>query len=251
MTIKLYQQDALEFLKTLPSASVDCIITDPAWESLQKWREVGTTTRLGGHHDPTKRREEMWFPTFADTLVPTMLKECGRVLKPGRHFYCFCDYTSLKLLVASAPLLWQYEKPLVWDKVAPGMGYHYRAQHEFVWFAVRAGGHETHVHDKGLADVLRAKRIVGGYPTEKPVELCRTFIMQSTEPGELVMDCFFGSGPVAVACAELDRSFVGCDSESRAVLWAKDRVLPIHDIEVTLKEGAEIPPAEVLSEVLV
>ena len=42
----LSNRDAIEWLRTLPSASVDLIVTDPPYESLEKHRAVGTTTRL-------------------------------------------------------------------------------------------------------------------------------------------------------------------------------------------------------------
>jgi len=225
---RLQLGDAIgDFLKLMPGASVDLVITAPAWESLNQWREIGTTTRLGGHRDPDKRREDMWFPTFENSRVPEMMSELARVLKPGRHCYIFCDYTSLKEILKSDMGFWQYEKVLVWDKLAPGMGYHYRAQYEFVWFAVRAGAKETHVKERGISDVLRCKRPTvskDSYPTEKPVDLCSIFVSQSSEMGELVIDPFFGSGAIGVAAVGLEREFAGCDILPAALELAERRL---------------------------
>jgi site-specific DNA-methyltransferase (adenine-specific) len=43
---KLKQEDAITYLKSLPNESCDLMITDPAYESLEKWRAIGTTTSL-------------------------------------------------------------------------------------------------------------------------------------------------------------------------------------------------------------
>ncbi len=50
--IDLYKMDAFAFLSGLKAGSVDMVFTDPPYWTLNKWRNVGTTTRLGG-----KRRE--------------------------------------------------------------------------------------------------------------------------------------------------------------------------------------------------
>jgi len=44
--VKLARADAVTWLRTLPAASVDLVITDPPYEALEKHRAIGTTTRL-------------------------------------------------------------------------------------------------------------------------------------------------------------------------------------------------------------
>lgn len=58
---------------------------------------------------------------------------------------------------------------------------------------------------RNLPDVLSAPRVVCGYPTEKPVALLRTLILQSSQRGELVLDPFCGSGSTGRAARELGR----------------------------------------------
>ena len=43
---KLKQEDAITYLKSLPDESCNLMVTDPAYESLEKYRAIGTTTRL-------------------------------------------------------------------------------------------------------------------------------------------------------------------------------------------------------------
>jgi DNA modification methylase len=46
--IHIEQGDALDLMGALPDGSVACVVTDPPYNSQDKWRAIGTTTRLGG-----------------------------------------------------------------------------------------------------------------------------------------------------------------------------------------------------------
>jgi len=46
-------------------------------------------------------------------------------------------------------------------------------------------------------------------PTQKPVSLLKTYILKSSEKGDIVLDMFMGSGSTAVACIETGRSYIG------------------------------------------
>lgn len=96
----------------------------------------------------------------------------------------------------------------MWDKCAIGMGYHYRARYEFVLFFEKG---KRKLNNLGIPDVLSVKRVHRGYPTEKPVELFETLIEQSTQPGDVVADPFFGSGASLVAAKRLSRQAWGSD----------------------------------------
>ena len=60
---RLANADAVEWLKTLPKDSVDLFITDPPYESLEKHRSVGTTTRLKN----SKSSSNKWFEIFPNS----------------------------------------------------------------------------------------------------------------------------------------------------------------------------------------
>ncbi len=209
--------DAIDFLRKLNSGSVDCIITDPAYASLEAHRAVGTTTRL-----------KTWFDVVDNSYFPSFYLECWRVLKEGAHLYTLCDQKTLDVIrpaMASAGL--DYIKFLIWDKTSIGMGYHYRSRHELIAFASK--GTARPVNDRGVADVLRCPRVYNGYPTEKPVSLLRTLVRQATQPGELVIDPFMGSGSTGEAAVSLSRRFMGCDTNETAVTTVTTR---LQDVEV-------------------
>jgi adenine-specific DNA-methyltransferase len=58
---------------------------------------------------------------------------------------------------------------------------------------------------------------ITGYPTEKNPELLAQIIQASSNPGDLVLDCFAGSGTTLAVAAELDRQWIGIDNSSEAI----------------------------------
>ncbi|KOY30898.1 DNA-methyltransferase [Vibrio parahaemolyticus] len=199
------QLDAVSWLKTLDSESIDLIVTDPPYESLEKHRAKGTTTRL----KVSKSSSNQWFSIFPNDRFEELLEEIYRVLKKNSHFYLFCDQETMFVVKPIAEKAgFKFWKPIVWDKMAIGMGYHYRARYEFILFFEKG---KRKLNDLGVPDVLQAKRVWKGYPTEKPVDLIRTLIEQSSTRGELVVDPFFGSGATLVAANSLDRKWAGTD----------------------------------------
>lgn len=202
--------DAVEWLRSLPDACADLIVTDPAYESLEKHRAVGTTTRL----KHSKASSNDWFRVFPNSRFPELLSELYRVLRKDRHCYIFCDQETMFVLKPVAEEAgFRFWEPIVWDKVTMGMGYHYRARYEFVLFFEKG---KRRLRDLSIPDVLGFKRVRNGYPAEKPLELIQTLITQSSEPGELVLDPFLGSGTTILASRRLGRAAWGTDTARAA-----------------------------------
>lgn len=215
---ELQQSDAVAYLRTLPSESVDLFITDPAYESLEKHRAVGTTTRLkvsSGSSNP-------WFSVFPNARFAELFAEVYRVLKRDTHFYLMCDpETAFIAKPIAEEAGFKFWKPIVWDKVSIGMGYHYRARYEFVLFFEKG---KRRLADLGVADVLPVPRIRGGYPAEKPSALFEILIAQSSNQGDLVVDPFMGSGSVGVASLKLGRRFAGNDVSPESLKLTRERL---------------------------
>jgi DNA modification methylase len=112
-TFQLARGDAVAWLRALPPSSVDLVITDPPYESLEKHRAVGTTTRL----KHSKASSNDWFSIFPNERFPELFAEIYRVLAKDRHFYLFCDpetmFVAKPLAEAAGFKFW---KPLIWDK---------------------------------------------------------------------------------------------------------------------------------------
>lgn len=197
---------------------MDLLITDPAYESLEKHRAVGTTTRL----KHSKSSSNDWFAVFPNARFGELFAEVFRVLKRNTHFYLFCDAETMFIAKPEAERAgFRFWKPLVWDKRTIGMGYHYRARYEFVLFFEKG---KRRLNDLGIADVISVPRIHGGYPAEKPPEVSAVLVNQSSQPGDVVADPFMGSGSVGVAAAKLGRRFLGNDLNPEAVRLAAERL---------------------------
>lgn len=210
--IKVFHRDALDFLKDVQDESVQIIVTDPPYWTLDKWRNVGTTARMGFNRNKEDQRPEMFYETIDRDYLWSLFLELDRVLSLDGHMYMFCDD-----IVAPILLNWIREAQdehrfgeahmLIWDKVNQGMGYHYRRRYEciiFAWREKRDGvrpAFKRKLADLGIPDVLAFKRIVNSYPTEKPVDLVQTLVNQSIRAGEVLLDPFAGSGVLAAATA--------------------------------------------------
>jgi site-specific DNA-methyltransferase (adenine-specific) len=215
---QLSTQDAVAWLRGLPAESIDLVITDPAYESLEKHRAIGTTTRL----KHSKASSNDWFTIFPNARFGELFAEVFRVLKRHSHFYLLCDAETMFVAKPAAEEAgFRFWKPLVWDKCTIGMGYHYRARYEFVLFFEKG---KRRLNDLGIPDVIAVPRIRGGYPAEKPAEVAEVLINQSSAAGEVIADPFMGSGSVGVAAVRLGRRFFGNDLNPEAVAIAAKRL---------------------------
>jgi site-specific DNA-methyltransferase (adenine-specific) len=225
---QLHQQDAVDWLRSLPDASVDLIITDPPYESLEKHRRIGTTTRLTN----SKASSNAWFQIFPNDRFEDLFIECYRVLKNHRHFYLFCDAETMFVVKPIAESVgFRFWKPIVWDKRKIGMGYHYRSRYEMILFFEKG---KRKLNDLSIADVIECPRIFRGYPTEKPVPVSEILIRQSTQMGEVIVDPFMGSGSVGLAALTQERSFLGNDICTEAVNISQQRLTEFLSPEITI-----------------
>jgi site-specific DNA-methyltransferase (adenine-specific) len=213
-------------------------VTDPPYASLDKHRAVGTTTRLA----------KAWFSTVPNEYFRGFFRECYRVLKPNAHCYVMCDAeTMFAIKPMGEDAGFKFWKPIVWDKMKMGMGYHYRARCEFILFFEKGkrklnslGIQDVLELEEAAPDILKVPRVAGGqfdddwrkrrelsgepYPTEKPVGLSQVLISQSSAEDEIVLDPFCGSASVGHASLSLGRRFVGYDSAEDAVTIGRSRL---------------------------
>ena len=65
------------------------------------------------------------------------------------------------------------------------------------------------------------------YPTEKNLEMLKSIIAASSNPGDLVLDCFCGSGTTLQAAHELGRIWIGIDQSEKAIKVTRERLSQI------------------------
>ena len=214
----LGNSDAVAWLRSLAPESIDLVVTDPPYESLEKHRAIGTTTRL----KHSKASSNDWFRIFPNARFAELFNEVYRVLARDRHFYLFSDAETMFVAKPIAEAAgFKFWKPLVWDKARLGMGYHYRSRYEFILFFEKG---KRRLADLSIPDIITHPRVHAGYPTEKPARVSEVLIRQSTVAGEIVADPFVGSGSAGVAAVALGRRFVGTDIAAGAVALSTERI---------------------------
>lgn len=65
------------------------------------------------------------------------------------------------------------------------------------------------------------------YPTEKNLDLLKTIIKASSNPGDLILDCFCGSGTTLIAAQELSRNWIGIDESKHAIKISMEKLSKI------------------------
>ncbi len=229
------QGDAVEMMRLLPDRSIDLILTDHAYESLEKHREIGTTTRL----KKSEGSDNAWFPPFPDARLPEFMAECFRVLKDDRHFYMILDFTTTYLAKGLGEAAgFRYCNTIVWDKGATGMGWRWRerVQPILMWEKgsrqMRFRGWDNLIDAKRLMNP-RTKRENGAppepptyYPTQKPEGLNERLIQNSTDVGaQVVLDPFCGSSSCGKAAVRNGRRYIGIDLMDDAIMASMDALM--------------------------
>lgn len=219
------QDDCIRFLQSLPSNSVDLIVTDPAYSGMNNHLQLGRG-RIIGKYTEKGTENGKWFAEFEDSEenYRAFLSECRRIMRDSTgHIYIMFDSYSLLTLGSLVREFFDVKNLITWDKVNIGMGHYFRRRHEYIIFATN--GNTRKLRNQSLPDIWRFKRIYrAGYTTQKPVELFQTMIYASAEEGFTVCDPFVGSGSSAIAAIENNCNFIGCDISEKAITIAQERV---------------------------
>ena len=166
------------------------------------------------------------------------LSEVYRVLKEDSHCYLMINSRNLKKLQIEAEKVgFKFQNLLVWIKnnVTPNKWY----QQKFECILMLRKGRERYINDMGTSNVFIYPNIMGNklHPTEKPVELMRDFIKNSTNEGDKVLDPFMGSGSTCLAAKELNREYYGFEIDEKYYDIAKKR---IENVFVSREKGEQI-----------
>ncbi len=223
--VNIYQDDAISFLKKLPSNSVDLIVTDPAYSGMNEKLQLGKGRIVGKYSEKGKEKGK-WFREFEDSEenYSMFLTECQRVLKKSTgHIYIMFDSYSLLSLGNIVRNYFKVKNLITWDKVNIGMGHYFRRRHEYVIFGTN--GNTRKIRNRKFPDVWRFKRIHNSkYPTQKPVEVFQAMIHASTERDFTVCDPFLGSASSAIAAIKNNCNFIGCDISDKSIETSTARI---------------------------
>lgn len=236
--------DGYEVIESLSAGSVDAVITDPpygttalAWDKRMDYarfwagvtrvvKETGIIAVFCAQPMMTdlinSNRKHFRYDLIWHKTTPVGFLDANRrPLRAHENIAIFCQKwrgAGNAKLSTYNPQFW-YGKP--YAKRAAGKE---RCAHYGTFKDVQRGSEDGRRHP---ISVLQYANRAGGrswHPTAKPVELLRWLVATYTEPGELILDPFMGSGPTGVAAVELGRRFVGVEMEPGYHAIAEQRI---------------------------
>lgn len=168
------------------------------------------------------------------------------------------DREEAKARVAFEDTGFGFHRLLVWDKITATPNRFYMPNCEFALFLYK--GRARRINDcgskakitcpqKDVSHLYLADDVSAGerrpHATEKPVQLMSYWIGNSTDPGDLVIDPFMGSGPTIVAAAQTGRAAIGIEKDPKWFHVACARVAEAVDRgQVGLLENAPVRPQQ-------
>ena len=247
---RLFQGDALELMQSMPDDCVDCIWTDPPY----LLSNDGFTCIAGKRVRVNKGEWDKSQGIDIDHETNLgWLAECYRILKPtGTIWVTGTLHVYLSVGTAMLQLGFRILNDISWEKPNPPPNLGCRCfthSTETVLWATKAkkGSKDRYTFNyqemreenggKQMKTVWqftpagREEKTFGKHPTQKPVALVQRCLRASTNPGDLVLDPFIGSGTTGVAALGLERNFIGFEREQEFIELTRKRLSATQSVE--------------------
>ena len=232
---QLLQGECVDVMKSIPNKSIDAIITDPPYNLGLFMHKRNTNLK--------KMRENQFAYAGWDNLeykewkhsMSKFLAQCKRVLKKKGTLIVFMSVLKVSDIVELAQKKGFYYKTTgVWHKTNPmprNKDIHFVNSTECWIYFINEGtsgtfNNEGRVkHDFLESSVCpQSEKKFGKHPTQKPLSIMKELVRIVTNPQEVVLDPFMGSGSTCVASAMLDRKFIGVELDEKYIETAKLRI---------------------------
>ena len=256
--VELYNDDCMKVLRGIPDESIDLVVTDCPYHivsggcsndavkireqalcggMLRRFRkdDHGNTFFTDTNHvswpgvmndaDPTTYTKQGKLFKHNDIKFSEWLPEVYRVLKQDTHCYVMINARNLKDLQQDAENAgFIFQQLLVWDKGNNVPNRYYMNSFELILMLRK--GRAKNINNMGSSNILRVPNIVRvkKHPTEKPVDLMKVLVENSSNEGDTVLEPFMGAGSTGVACKELNRDFIGIEIDERYFRIAEERI---------------------------
>ncbi len=240
---EIYHMDCNEGLKLIHNDSIDLIITDPPFA-------INFKSKRANYHRIQSRVIDGYNEISEDdyySFTFNWMAECFRVLKDSGSLYVFSGWNNLRdILNASSKLgfitvnhlIWKYQFGLVTSRKYVTSHYHclYLCKNEGKRFfspysrfskdQKNDQGRSLHYQDKEDVWVINREYWPGDKktPTKLPFELIEKILMYSSNPGDIILDPFHGSGQVAFVSKRLGRQYIGFEIVEDYYQFSKTRI---------------------------
>lgn len=232
------QGDCIEKMKSIPSNSIDLIVTDPPYNLGLFMHKRGTNLK--------KMRDNCFAYTGWDNLafeewcsvMNLFLLECSRVLKKRGALIVFMSIIKAGTIVELASNTKLYYKTTgIWHKTNPmprNMNLHFiNSTEAWIYFVNDANTGVFNNNGKAIHDFIETSTISTkekksvNHPTQKPISLLNHFVEILSNENDIVLDPFMGSGSTGVSSLSLNRKFIGIELDTNYFELTSNRLLEI------------------------
>lgn len=230
LNISIKEISCFDFLPALKKDGVDLILIDPPYEVS---RETNFQSGEATGKDTDRFRVSMDFGDWDNnfTGLDKVIEECYRVLKPNGTIICFYDLwkiTTLKQYLENAKF--KQIRFIEWIKTNPvplnSKTNYLTNSREIALTAVKkAKPTFNSEYDNGVYSYPICHDKGRFHPTQKPLALIEELILKHSNEGDLVLDCFSGSGTTALASFNQNRNFIGCEISKEYYQKSIDRLM--------------------------
>ena len=214
----------------IPDQSIDLIITDPPYEiAINK----GTPSQGSLSRNINNLCSELADANIVNGIDESILDEFMRIMKkPNIYIWCnkkqvlmYLNYFVTKQQCKFEILCWYKTNPI------PLCGGNYLNDKEFcLYFRKGVKLHTTYQNAKtywiSKANVTDKK--LYDHPTIKPLDIIECLVLNSSAEGDIVFDCFLGSGTTAVAALKHNRKYIGIEMNEKYIETAEMRIASIY-----------------------
>ena len=227
-TNEVYNMDCMEGLKLLDDNSIDLVVIDPPY--LLSLNKIKNTKTYNNYANELLNLKDGFDLKVLDILIQKMKKI---------NIYIYCSKRKIKDLLNYFSDKNCNNEILTWNKQnqSPLINNTYLPDTEYILFFREKGvklfgtyhtKRKYYISGTNQVDKKKYK-----HPTIKPVQLIEYHIENSSKEGDLVVDCFCGSGTTLVASINKNRRFIGFEIDRKYYEIAKKRV----EEATTLKEN--------------
>lgn len=230
--IKLYNNDCLKILPTLPDRSVDMVLADlpygtthNKWDSVipidQLWKQYTRLLKVGGV-----------VALFGDEPFSSSL----RLSNPKWYRYDwywiknrgsgFLNAKKMPLKAVETISIFYPKLPLYNPQMLKGKPYKAKTGTKSSnWGSYKTGWITDNKGTRYPVNAIRFDKLAKTvHPTQKPVDLLEYLIKTYTNEGMTVLDNVMGSGSTGVACKNLNRNFIGIEKDPDYFKLAEERI---------------------------
>lgn len=235
-------EDAITALRNIPDGTIDCIITDPPYPTISGGHGGKDSSSDANRPTGILSKNDGKIFDYNDIDIAIWAPECYRVLKNSTHFYVMTNFLNLEYYMSVIRKVgFELHNLLIWEKNNATPNRWYMKNCEYIIFARK--GPAKPINNCGTKTVLQIKNTKERiHPTEKPTELLRILIENSTNEGDTVLDPFGGSFSTALAALQTNRKAISFEIDENYYTLGKQRLENFDPTqEVIISEKKEKP----------